>query len=118
LESGDIATFKMNIEAFMRLYENAESMRGFMIRHCFYDAVKERDKVYRRRTQGLKYNAVIIPPELALTAMLPGYVKIDGNHNDFLDGLNRFRLSENKIFCLPTEVWRNKKTQSFCCVLI
>jgi hypothetical protein len=89
MESRDIASLKTNAEALMRLYESTESMHGFMIRNRFYSAVKERDEAYQRRTQGLKYNAVIIPPELVPTAMIPAYVKMDGNHYDFADNMSR-----------------------------
>ena len=90
VESRRIADLKKNVESLMRLYENAESMHGYIIRERFYEAVKKRDESYQRRTKGLKYNAVIIPPELAPVAMIPAYVKMDGNHYDFMESVNRF----------------------------
>jgi len=90
LKSSDIATLKRGCESLLRIYEGAESMHGFIIRSRFYDTVKERDEAYQRRTHGLKYNAVIIPPELTPTAMIPVHIKIDGNHHVFIDCMNRF----------------------------
>jgi hypothetical protein len=89
MESRDIATLKTNMETLMCLYEGAESMHGYIIRERFYSEVKKRDKPYQRRTQGLKYSAVIIPPELTPTAMIPAHIKTDGNHYAFIDSVNR-----------------------------
>lgn len=96
LDSHEIAPLKTSVIALLRCVENADSMHGWSIRSRFYDAVMERDGAYQCRTNGLKYNAVIIPPEFALTAMIPAFVKMNGNHYEFADGLNRFirRLDE------------------------
>jgi len=90
LDSSEIAPLKTGIEELLRCIENVDDMRGWFIRNRFYGAVAERDGAYQRGTHGLKYNAVIIPPELALTAMIPAFVKIAGNHCEFVNGLNRF----------------------------
>lgn len=89
LASRDIATLKASIEALMRLYSEAESMHGYIIRERFFSAVKKRAEAHQRKTQGLKCNAVIIPPESTPTAMIPIYLNLAGNHYDFIDGINR-----------------------------
>lgn len=96
LDSSEITPLKTGIEELLRRIENADDMRGWFIRNRFYGAVAERGGAYQRGMYGLKYNAVVVPPELALTAMIPAFVKIAGNHCEFVDGLNRFlrRLDE------------------------
>jgi len=89
MKSREISTLKGSIQSLMNFYERADSMHGYIIRWRFFNAVKEQCEAYERRTHGLKYNAVIIPPELSPTAMLPVYVKTDGNHYNFADGMNR-----------------------------
>jgi len=90
LDSSELPALKANIRELRSRAEEADDMLGWVIRNSFYDAVVKRDATYQRRMQGFKHNAVIIPPELALAAMITGFVPIGGNHHDFIDGLARF----------------------------
>jgi len=90
LATREVAPLKTGIELLLRHLKNVDGMRGWVIQNRFRNAITKRDGAYQSRTHGLKYNAVIILPELALTAMIPAYVPLTGNHYEFVDGLNRF----------------------------
>jgi hypothetical protein len=89
LASGDMPSLKSSTEALMRLYDSAESLHGYVIRERLYSAVIEGSAVHQIRFKGLKQNAVIIPPEHAVSAMIPVYVKMNGNHYDFTNGMKK-----------------------------
>ena len=90
LDSHEVSPLKASIQALLRQVENTDHMHNWLIRNQFYEAVTERDIAYQYRTKGLKYNAIIIPSESALTALIPAYVPMEGDHYEFVDGLHRF----------------------------
>ena len=90
LGPSELPTLKANIRELRSRAEGADDMLGWVIRNSFRDAVVKRDAAYQRRMQGYRHNAVIVQPEQALAAMIPGFVPMGGSHQDFIDGLARF----------------------------